>query len=36
MFVLDTDTLTHLLLGNRRVTERMAQTSAERIENWVD
>jgi tRNA(fMet)-specific endonuclease VapC len=29
MFVLDTDTLTHLLLGHKRVTEKRAQVSAE-------
>jgi len=29
MFVLDTDTLTHLLRGHKRVTERSAQATAE-------
>lgn len=29
MFVLDTDTLTHLLLGHKRVTERRAQVTDE-------
>jgi len=29
MFVLDTDTLTHLLLGHKRVTEKTAQATAE-------
>ncbi len=29
MFVLDTDTLTHLLLGHKRVTERRAQATTE-------
>src|SRR5947209_12525276 len=29
MFVLDTDTLTHLLLGHKRVTERRAHATAE-------
>jgi tRNA(fMet)-specific endonuclease VapC len=29
MFVLDTDTLTHLLLGHKRVTEKLAQTTLE-------
>jgi tRNA(fMet)-specific endonuclease VapC len=29
MFVLDTDIFTHLLLGHRRVTERMARATAE-------
>jgi tRNA(fMet)-specific endonuclease VapC len=29
MLVLDTDTLTHLLLGHKRVTEKRAQTSDE-------
>lgn len=29
MFVLDTDTLTHLLLGRERVTEKRAQATAE-------
>jgi len=29
MFVLDTDTLTHLLLGHKRVTEKRAQVTAE-------
>ena len=29
MLVLDTDTLTHLLLGHKRVTEKRAHTSDE-------
>src|SRR5262249_16055874 len=29
MFVLDTDTLTHLLLGHKRVTEKRAEATAE-------
>src|SRR5438046_2024444 len=39
MFVLDTDTLTHLLLGHKRVTEKRAEATAEvalTVVTWIE